>query len=109
MARTAKLKTLTDKAVKAYVIGSDPSKALHDGGGLYLRKRDAGAYWYLRLTDPASGREQWHRMFPADPAGGYPHKSLADARDEAAKLWRSRSEGHDPRALRLQQIARTVR
>ena len=104
MARTAKLKTLTDKAVKGYVAGS-VTKPLHDGGGLYLRKRDAGAYWYLRLTDPATGAQQWHRMFPADPAGSYPHKSLADARDEAERLWRQRSEGHDPRALRLQRIA----
>jgi len=104
MARTAKLKVLTDSAVRAYVKTGDPIKALHDGGGLYLRKRDAGAYWYLRLSDPATGAEQWHRMFPDDPAGHYPHKSLADARDEAARLWRTRSEGIDPRARREQTI-----
>ncbi len=104
MARTAKLKVLTDTAVRAYVKAGDPAKALHDGGGLYLRKRDAGAYWYLRLSDPATGAEQWHRMFPDDPAGHYPHKSLADARDEAARLWRTRSEGIDPRAKREQTI-----
>ena len=105
MARTAKLKVLTDAAVKSYAKVGDASKALHDGGGLYLRKRDAGAYWYLRLSDPATGAQQWHRMFPDDPAGHYPHKSLANARDEADRLWRTRSEGHDPRALRLQRIA----
>lgn len=105
MARTAKLKILTDKAVQTYVKAGDSAKALHDGGGLYLRKRDAGAYWYLRLTDPATGAQQWHRMFPDDPAGHYPHKSLANARDEAEVLWRKRSEGFDPRALRQQQIA----
>lgn len=105
MARTAKLKVLTDKAVQAYAKKGDASKPLHDGGGLYLRKRDAGAYWYLRLTDPASSAQQWHRMFPDDPAGHYPHKGLADARDEADKLWRLRSEGHDPRAARLELIA----
>lgn len=104
MARTAKLKVLTDVAVKVYVKTGDPSKPLHDGGGLYLRKRDAGAYWYLRLTDPATGAQQWHRMFPDDPAGHYPYKSLADARDEAARLWRTRSEGIDPRAQRAQAI-----
>ena len=43
MARTAKLKTLTDLDVKRYVKTGDGTKALHDGGGLYLRKRDAGA------------------------------------------------------------------
>lgn len=105
MARTAKLNILTDKAVRAYVKAGGPAKPLHDGGGLYLRARDSGAYWYLRLTEPATGVEQWHRMFPDDPAGGYPSKSLAEAREEAARLWRLRSEGHDPRALRLQQIA----
>lgn len=108
MARTAKLKVLTDKAVKAFVGKGDPSKALHDGGGLYLRKRDAGAYWYLRLTEPGTGAQQWHRMFPDDPAGHYPHKSLAAARDEADRLWRQRSEGHDPRALRRQRISADI-
>lgn len=104
MARTAKTKLLTDVAVKAYAKGGDAAKPLHDGGGLYLRKRDAGAYWYLRLTEPGTGRQQWHRMFPDDPAGHYPDKSLADARAEAEKLWRLRSDGHDPRALRQQGI-----
>ena len=104
MARTAKLQRLTDRTVAAYVKRGDPGKPLHDGGGLYLRKRDAGAYWYLRLTDPATGAQQWHKLFPDDPAGHYPHKGLADARGEAAKLWRTRSEGHDPRAVRLRMI-----
>ncbi len=108
MARTAKLKVLTDKAVKAFAKAGEPSKVLHDGGGLYLRKRDAGAYWYLRLTEPATGAQQWHRMFPDDPAGHYPYKTLADARDEADRLWRQRSEGHDPRELRNQRISSTI-
>jgi integrase len=108
MARTAKLKTLTDKAVKAYVADPGATKPLHDGGGLYLRKRSAGAdyaHWYLRLSDPATGAQQWHRMFPDDPAGHYPTKGLADAREEAARLWRQRSEGSDPRRLRQERIA----
>lgn len=105
MARTARTKVLTDKAVKAYATTGDPAKPLHDGGGLYLRRREAGAYWYLRLTEPATGAQQWHRMFPDDPSGHYPHKTLADARIEAERLWRLRSEGHDPRALRQQRIA----
>lgn len=107
MARTAKLKTLTDKAVQKYIRDSQLTSPLHDGGGLYLRKRDAGAYWYLRLSDPATGAQQWHRMFPDDPAGRYPEKSLAAAREEAEKMWRQRSEGIDPRAERQQRIAET--
>lgn len=105
MARTAKLKVLTDRAVKAYAASGDPGKPLHDGGGLYLRKRDAACYWYLRLTDPAEGTQQWHRMFPDDPSGYYPRKGLGEAREEAERLWRQRSEGHDPRALRKERIA----
>lgn len=104
MARTAKLKVLTDKAVSAYT-KSKKATPLHDGGGLYLRNRESGAFWYLRLTDPATKAQQWHRMFPDDPAGHYPSKTLADARDEAERLWKQRSQGHDPRALRQQQIA----
>lgn len=104
MARTAKLKRLTAIAAKRYA--DDPAAAapLHDGGGLYLRKRAAGAYWYLRLSDPATGVQQWHRMFPDDPAGAYPHKSLSDARSEAERLWSVRSGGLDPRAQRERDI-----
>jgi integrase len=104
MGRTARLNTLTDIDLKGYIKDAAKLAPLHDGGGLYLRKRDAGAYWYLRLTEPATGAQQWHRMFPDDPAGHYPRKTLADARAEAAKLWRVRSDGHDPRALRQQRI-----
>ena len=104
MGRTAKLNTLTDSDLRSYIKDAAKLAPLHDGGGLYLRKRDAGAYWYLRLTEPATGAQQWHRMFPDDPAGHYPRKTLADARAEAARLWRLRSEGHDPRALRQRGI-----
>jgi len=104
MARTAQLRRLTDRKVKAYAEDGKQTAPLHDGGGLYLRKREAGCYWNLRLTDPATGAQQWHRMFPDDPAGHYPEKSLAQARAEAERLWRLRSEGHDPRALRQHAI-----
>src|SRR5580765_2485956 len=105
MARTAKVQRLTALAVKRYADDPSVTTPLHDGGGLYLRKRDVSSFWYLRLTEPATGAQQWHRMFPDDPTGGYPHRSLADARDEAKRLWDLRSDGTDPRALRLKQIA----
>jgi len=38
MALTAKLKVLTDSAVRAYVKTGDPIKALHDGGGAMSRR-----------------------------------------------------------------------
>ena len=105
MARTAKTGQINDLKIRAYVDGPVTTKALHDGGGLYLRRRVGGAYWYLRLTDPATGAEQWHRMFPDDPKPGYPDKLLKAARTEAARLWRERSAGSDPRAARLKRIA----
>jgi integrase len=97
-ARTAKVHRLTALAVKRYADAAEQASPLHDGGGLYLRKRDASALWYLRLTEPATGAQQWHRLFPDDPAGGYPHKGLSDARAEARRMWDLRSAGIDPRA-----------
>lgn len=103
MARTAKLSQLTEVQVRAYSGKVGTPAPLHDGGGLYLRKRDSGAYWYLRMKDPATGAEQWHRMFPDDPSGGYPGKGLKDARSEARRLWAVRAQGIDPRAERERQ------
>jgi len=104
MARTARLKVLTAAAVKAHF--DDPARTapLHDGGGLYLRKRTSSARWWLRLTEPATGAEQWHMLFPDDAGGNYPHKTLANARDEADKLRSTRSQGLDPRAERERGI-----
>jgi integrase len=104
MARTAKIHRLTALAVKRYAEDPLAVAPLHDGGGLYLRKRQASMRWYLRLTDPANDAQQWHLMFPDDPAGSYPHKSLADARQEAKRLWDLRSNGVDPRANRHREI-----
>jgi integrase len=91
---------LTALQVKAYADDPNQTKPLHDGGGLYLRKRDSSSRWYLRMTEPGTGAEQWHQVFPDDPAGGYPGKSLAQARIEADRLRATRSAGLDPRAER---------
>jgi integrase len=104
MARTAKTHRLTALALKKYAEDEASTAPLHDGGGLYLRKRDASLHWVLRLTDPATGAQQWHRLFPDDPLGVYPHKSLADARAEAKRLWTTRSDGIDPRVERRRRI-----
>jgi integrase len=104
MARTAKTHRLTALALKKYAEDEATTAPLHDGGGLYLRKRDASLHWVLRLTDPATGAQQWHRLFPDDPLGVYPHKSLAEARTEAKRLWTTRSDGIDPRAERRRRI-----
>jgi integrase len=104
MARTAKTHRLTALALKKYAEAPAATSPLHDGGALYLRKRDASLHWVLRMTEPATRAQQWHRLFPDDPLGVYPHKSLADARAEAKRLWATRSAGVDPRAERRRRI-----
>ena len=104
MARTARTHRLTALAVRKYAHDPQTTAPLHDGGGLYLRKRGASLTWVLRLTDPANGSQQWHRLFPDNPSGTYPQKSLADARQEAHRLWTTRSGGIDPRAERRRDI-----
>jgi hypothetical protein len=108
MGRTAKTQRLTALAVRKYAEDTSARAPLHDGGGLYLRKRGVALHWTLRLTDPATGADQWHRLFPDDPLGTYPHKGLADARAEARRLWSTRSSGIDPRAERQRQIRARV-
>jgi len=104
MARTARTHRLTALAVRKYANDPRMTAPLHDGGGLYLRKRGASLTWVLRLTDPANGKQQWHRLFPDNPSGTYPNKSLSDARQEAHRLWTTRSGGIDPRAERRREI-----
>ena len=104
MARTARTHRLTALAVRKYANDPRMTAPLHDGGGLYLRKRGASLTWVLRLTDPANGTQQWHRLFPDNPSGTYPNKSLSDARQEAHRLWTTRSGGIDPRAERRREI-----
>ena len=104
MSRTAKINRLTALSVRTFAANPNRGALLHDGGGLYLRKRAASLQWTLRLTDPATGAQQWHRLFPEDPQGVYPHKTLAEARAEARKLWATRSDGVDPRAERRHRI-----
>jgi integrase len=104
MGRTAKTQRLTALAIKRYAQDPDATAPLHDGGGLYLRKRGTALHWLLRLTHPANGAQQWHRLFANDPTGVYPHKSLGDARNEARRLWSIRSGGVDPRAERRRRI-----
>jgi hypothetical protein len=48
-------------------------------------------------------------MSPDDPQGGYPHESLASAREEAERLWSLRSQGLDARAERRRLIEQKQR
>jgi integrase len=106
MARTARPNQLTELQVRAYATGEPTGKELHDGAGLYLRRRDAGAYWYLRAVSPVTGKAQWLKLFDGDALDGWPHKSLKDARDEAERKRDLLREGLDPRIEKRKAIER---
>ena len=77
--RAAGTERLTDTAIKAWLRKAD-GDALHDGGGLYLRRRAEGAFWSLRQVNPLSGARTWASLFPSVP---YPTATLAEARRKA--------------------------
>jgi integrase len=72
---------LTDAAIRSWV-SKGGSKALHDGSGLYLRRRANGAFWALRQNNAATGKRTWASLFPNLP---YPKASLAAARKAASE------------------------
>ena len=82
---------LHDKTVKK-LIKEKPSVRHADGNGLYLMTPKRGdAYWMLRYTTPAT---KLRREYTIGKVDGW---SLADARDEAAKLRLAiKREGADP-------------
>lgn len=61
---------------------SGKGSELHDGGGLYLRRRADGCYWALRTVNVETGGRTWAALLPGVP---YPTASLEQARSEAAK------------------------
>ncbi len=83
MARSLHL--LKDLQVRKY----SGTKALNDGGGLYLKIRSGGSkYWTYRYKIGQQGREKG--------LGAYPDLSLDAARDEAAACRSLRRNGIDP-------------
>ena len=77
--RTTSSDRLTDTAVKAW-LRKPGAAALHDGGGLYLRRRAVGAFWSLRQVNPLTGGRTWAALFPDVP---YPTATLTEARRKA--------------------------
>ena len=82
---------LHDKTVKK-LIKEKPSVRHADGNGLYLMTPKRGdAYWMLRYTTPATKLRREYTIGKVDDW------SLADVRDEAAKLRLAiKREGADP-------------
>lgn len=79
--RTKGTARLTETAIKAWLNKTGPD-TLHDGGGLYLRRRAEGAFWSLRQVNPLTGARTWAGLFPGVP---YPTATLAEARRKTAE------------------------
>jgi integrase len=77
--RLASAERLTDTAIRAW-LKTGSSDALHDGGGLYLRRRGAAGYWALRQVNATNGARTWAGLFPGVP---YPDATLQAARRKA--------------------------
>ena len=101
--RDRSLERLSAPALAA-AIAKKPPKAIHDGGGLFLRPFKSGSwFWYLRATSPVTGKRVWLTI----KQGGapYPQVSLSDARKEARKLREQLTDGIDPALARKQKAA----
>lgn len=101
--RDRSLERLTSPELIA-AVGRTPPKAIHDGGGLFLRPFKSGSwFWYLRATSPVTGKRVWLTI----KQGGapYPQVSLSDARKEARKLREQLTDGIDPALARKQKAA----
>lgn len=99
--RDRSLERLSAPALAA-AIAKKPPKAIHDGGGLFLRPFKSGSwFWYLRATSPVTGKRVWLTI----KQGGapYPQVSLSDARKEARKLRDQFLDGIDPAIARKQK------
>lgn len=99
-------KRLTDTAIRAWLKKSAPD-TLHDGGGLYLRRRGESAFWALRQVNRQTGARTWAALF-TDPSVPYPQASLAEARDRAAAA-RVRESTDKADLIRLREADRVRR
>lgn len=77
------VRLLSKTRIEAWLKTAATGKALHDGGGLYLRARGANAYWYLRQTSTLTGARTWAPLFPPGPGAAWPVRGLEEARAAA--------------------------
>lgn len=79
--RVKSIGRLTDVAIKSW-LSKDTPDTLHDGAGLYLRRRAEGAFWSLRRVNPLTNARTWAGLFPGVP---YPTATLSEARRKASE------------------------
>lgn len=84
------------------------TKALTDGGGLYLRKSGTNWFWYFRSTSPVTGKRAWVPLCDGQPysaARGNATSSLAVAREQAEAMRVATRSGTDVNIERQKRIA----
>jgi integrase len=92
---------LTENALTAEM---KHGKAIHDGGGLYLRPMGSGRwYWYLQAASPLTGKTAWFALLKNAP---YEPKAtrLVEARFKAAEFRTEIAAGRDPTEIKRQVI-----
>jgi integrase len=101
--RAQNLNRLNVKTIEAFAKDWGGTKALHDGGGLYLRRTSSGkCFWYLRVTSTLTGKETWVAI---GEGLAYPQTTLAQARSEAVKHRESVAAGTDLIVQKQEQVA----
>ena len=80
----AEIDTLTKKP--------DGKPTINDGGGLVLRKRASGWFWYFRTVSPETKRDLWIPLAQRNP---YPDTTLKTARELASALRLKADSGID--------------
>jgi integrase len=104
MAAHPKKESLTDTALRALV--AKQKSVINDGGGLLLRKRSTGYFWYYRNTSPETKRETWHSLAERTP---YPQTTLANARALAKQVRGNADLGVDVKQERKREAAEKQR
>ena len=97
---------LTDTAIRSWLRHppATGAHALHDGGGLYLRRRGNAGFWALRQVNVETGARTWAGLFPDLP---YPQATLAAARQKAIEA-RLRATATPTDVVRERRTARAA-
>ncbi len=89
---------ITHKKVQAWVRSAAPHDELRAAKGLYLRRTEAGAFWFYRYLSPLTGKQVRAPLWAHDAQGmvGFPEASLEVAGTRAANLRAAVADGIDP-------------
>jgi integrase len=107
MARTAdESGELTALEINRHVGNAGATKALNDGGGLYLRPSGKQWLWYLRGTSPVTNKRSWFPLCNGEPYNEKSRTSCLKAARLAAETQRVMlRKGEDPKVNHQRKIA----